>query len=350
MRHYKKHFIFLALLALFTLSAFAVEPAQTQTGETKPLPSPTPRTDDQDRVKIFTEEVFLPIIAYDAFGNFDAALTPDDVLVMEDGISQQVKSARRIPLNLVLLIDMGSVLAVTQNLDLTRSIATRVLSKLRSGDRVVLIQFTNRAEVLQDWTDDIGKVLKVFDPEDGKKLLSGKRSRTSEGIRATAGKLEGKDAGSTHVVLITDGDDAAGSDYEPAIKELLQYQPVFHVLSYTVIASKQTQKQRGGLFFDREMKRFYKEYDKEIKASERRLTALAENFGGRIFLPDSATEALRLGDQLAAEIRATCVLSYTPKRAFESSDNTNPRRIEVFPRRPGLRVRALRTTVARVFK
>lgn len=345
MRHYKKQFIFLALLALFNFSAFAQKPVE----EKKPLPSPTPRRDDQDRVRIFTEEVFLPIIAYDAFGHFDAAISPDDVLVMEDGVSQQVKSARRLPLNVVLLIDMGSVLAVTQNLDITRRIATRVLSKLRSGDRVALIQFTNRADILQDWTDDIGKVLKVFDPEHGTKLLSGKRSRTSEGLRATAEKLRGKEAGSTHVVLITDGDDAVGADYEPAINELVQFQPVLHVLSYTVMASKETKKQRVGLFFDREMKRFYKEYDKEIKASERRFTALAERLGGRIFLPDSAAEAFRLGDELAGEIGATCVLTYTPKRGIEASDDTNPRRIEVFPRRPGLRVRALRTTVARVF-
>lgn len=334
------------LVVVFSL---VVTHAQEQTREKKTIPSPsTSKPDDQERIKIFTEEVILPIVAYDAFGRFDPAINADDVLVLEDGVSQQVKSARRIPLNVVMLIDMGSVLPFTQHLDITRRIALRVLSKLRLGDRVILIQFTNRAEVLQDWTDDTVNVVKALDPERGK-LLSGSRSRTSVGIRATADKLVGNEAGSTHLLLITDGDDSPGSDYAPALKQLLRYQPTVHVLSYTTMASQEARKHRSGLFFDREMKRFYKEYDRAIKASERRLTAFAENLGGRIFLPTSEAEALRQGDELAGEIGATCVLSYTPKRPIESNDKTKPRHIEVYPRRTGLRVRALRTMVTSVF-
>ena len=342
-------YLCLGLLALFMIFGIAVAAVQQQTQEKKTNPSPSiSKPDDQERIKIFTEEVVLPIIAYDAYGRFDPTIGPDDVLVLEDGISQQVKSARRIPLNVVLLIDMGSVLPFTQHLDVTRRIATLVLSKLRSGDRVLLIQFTNRAEVLQDWTDDPVRVEKALDPERGK-LLSGNRSRTSEGIKAVADKLVGKEVGSTHLVLITDGDDTPGSDYAAAVKQLLRYQPAVHVLSYTMMASQGARKHRGGLFFDREMRRFLKEYDRGIKVSERRLTEFAQSVGGRIFLPASEEEALRQGEQLAAEMAATCVLTYTPKRSIESNDNTNPRHIEVFPRRPGLRVRALRTTVARVF-
>jgi hypothetical protein len=86
-----------------------------------------------------------------------------------------------------------------------------------------------------------------------------------------------------------------------------------------------------------------------MKASERRLTTLAENLSGRIFLPKSKEEALQQGEALAGEIGATCVLTYTPKRPFQSGDNTRPRRIEVFPRRTGLQLRALRTTATTPF-
>jgi hypothetical protein len=336
------------IVLLIFASSGAFTNVQDQTPEKKLIsPSPSPTPDDQERIKIFTQEVIVPVVAYDAYGRFDPSLSPDDVLVLEDGISQQVKSARRIPLNVVLLIDMGSVLVFTQHLDVTRHIAMRVLSKLRLGDHVALIQFTNRAEVLQDRTDDTAKIVKVLDAERGK-LLSGNRSRISEGLKATASKLVGKEAGSTHVVFITDGDDMPGTEYVTAVKQLLRLQPTVHVLSYTTMAAQEARKRKGGLFFDRKMKRFYKEYDNAIKDSERRLTAFAENLGGRIFLPTSEEEARRQGDELAGEISATCVLTYTPKRAIESSDNSTPRHIEVFPRRTGLRVRALRTTVASV--
>jgi hypothetical protein len=338
----------LGLLALFMGVGISIGTSQEQ-GSQQPTnaPSPTPNPDDEERIRIFTEEVVLPIVAYDSSGHFDPTITPDDVLVLEDGIAQQVKSARRIPLNVVLLIDMGSILPFTQHLDVTRQIVTRVLSKLRSGDRVLLIQFANRAEVLQDWTDETVNVLKALDPEHGK-LLSSSRSRTSEGIRATVNKLAGKEPGSIHLVFITDGDDPPGSNYTADVNQLLRYQPTVHVLSYTTMVSQETRKRRGGLFFDRAMKRFYKEYDNEVKASQRRLTAFADSVGGRIFLPTSEEEAFRQGDELAGEIAATCVLTYTPKRAIEASDTTKPRHIEVFPRRAGLRVLALRTMVTAV--
>src|SRR6185503_3779456 len=204
---------------------------------------------------IFTQEVILPIVAYDAYGQFDPSISPDDVLVLEDGVAQQVKSARRIPLNVVLLIDMGCVVSFTQHLDVTRSIALRVISKLRPGDKVALIQFTYRAEVLQDWTDDSAKVVKALDREHGK-LLSGSRSRTSEGLKATVEKLKEKEVGSTHVVLITDGDDTPGSDYVATVNQLLRLQPAVHMLSYTTLARAEVRKRKPGMFFDRAMKRF----------------------------------------------------------------------------------------------
>jgi von Willebrand factor type A domain len=308
----------------------------------------TPKTDEQDRIRIFTQEIVLPIVAYDVYGHFDPTISADDVLVLEDGVAQQVKSARRIPLNVVLLIDMGSVVGFTQHLDITRTIASAVISRLRPGDKMALIQFTNRAEVLQDWTDDSVKVRKAFDPEHGK-VLSGSRSRMSEGLKATVDKLKEKEIGSTHVVLITDGDDAPGSDYAATVNQLLRLQPTVHMLSYTTLARAEVKKRKPGMFFDRAMKRFYNEYDDSLRESEQRLTILAENFGGRIFLPGSTDEAVKQGKDLAGEIGATCVLTYTPKRPLDFDADTKPRRLEVFPRRTGLRVRALRTTVTSVF-
>ncbi len=332
---------------LIFVLATLVTYAQEQAPEKARIPAQpsSSKRDDQEPIKIFSEEVILPITAYDEYGRFDPTVAPDDVLVLEDGVPQQVTSARRVPVNVVLLIDMGSVLVFSQHLDVTRRVVLRVLSQLRSGDRVILIQFTNRAEVLQDWTEDKAKVASALNPEHGK-LLSGNRSRLSEGLVATADKLDGKEAGSTHIVLITDGDDTPGSEYANAVKQLLHYQPTLHVLSYTTLAGQEARKHKSVLNFDREMKRFYKNHDTTIKVSEERLTALVESLGGRIFLPSSVEEALKQGDEIAGEIGARCVLTYIPKHAIESTNDTTPRHIEVFPRRLGLQVHALRTTLS----
>ena len=40
-----------------------------------PSPSPTPRAnEDQESVKVFTEEVLIPVVAYDKYGRFDPTL------------------------------------------------------------------------------------------------------------------------------------------------------------------------------------------------------------------------------------------------------------------------------------
>nr|MDQ2937158.1 hypothetical protein [Acidobacteriota bacterium] len=62
-------------------------------------------------MKVFTEEVRLPVIAVDQFGHYDPSVEPDDVLVLEDGVAQQIKSVRHIPANVVLVLDTGGELS-----------------------------------------------------------------------------------------------------------------------------------------------------------------------------------------------------------------------------------------------
>src|SRR5678816_3759947 len=99
----------LAIL-LFLLAFSSIQSTSSQTKpKLTPSPSPTPVTKepDQESVRVFTEEVRLPIIALDAYGHYDPTLEPDDVLVLEDGVAQQIRSVRHIPANVVFLLDTG---------------------------------------------------------------------------------------------------------------------------------------------------------------------------------------------------------------------------------------------------
>jgi hypothetical protein len=58
-------------------------------------------------VRVFTEEVRLPVVATDAGGHYDAALEADEVLVLEDGEPQQIRSVRHIPGNVLMILDTG---------------------------------------------------------------------------------------------------------------------------------------------------------------------------------------------------------------------------------------------------
>ena len=51
----------------------------------QPSPSPPVTKDQEPPVRVFTEEVRLPIVALDAYGHYDPTLELDDILVLEDG-------------------------------------------------------------------------------------------------------------------------------------------------------------------------------------------------------------------------------------------------------------------------
>src|SRR4029077_18895845 len=100
--------ILLVLLALFSTTGLLAAQQPTPKKSPSPAPSPTPLANDQEPpVRVFTEEVRLPVTALDAYGHYDPTLEPDDVLVLEDGVAQQVRSVRHIPANVLFLLDTG---------------------------------------------------------------------------------------------------------------------------------------------------------------------------------------------------------------------------------------------------
>jgi hypothetical protein len=59
-------------------------------------PPATPSAQHSELVKIYTEEVLLPVIATDSKGHFDPSLQAEDLLILEDGKPQTISSVRRV--------------------------------------------------------------------------------------------------------------------------------------------------------------------------------------------------------------------------------------------------------------
>ena len=376
---------------LLRLIAFAIictaVPARLQAQKTEPTPTPQKESptqqqrEDQESVKVFTEEVRLPLFAFDDYGNFDPTLELNDIVVLEDGEQQQIRSIRHIPASVLLVLDVDNQITVAKDTKTTRAIALRLISHLRRGDEVALLQFGNGVNVLQNWTTDttgIPQVLKT-------KLYGGKRGRISEAIVAAANMLKDRPAGSRHVIFITDGIETPGGKvpYADAVKQLIASQATVHVISYTALVrqaiaerkkpsavsggsgkqndpaigeanpSMPTQINRSPSFTlmtidtDRAMRRWYKRYSDSTKTNEQRLTSLAEETGGQIFLPTLTDDMLAQADTVSREIGAQYVVTYRPKRPLASAKAGEYRKIEVAPRRTGLTLRSRRGYIAK---
>ncbi len=349
--------------------------SQSRRKPAEPTPSPTPEEED-DRVKVFTEEVRLPVIAVDQFGHYDPAVVPDDILVLEDGVPQQITSVRRLPANVLLVLDTGGesrgLGGISKRTDLTRAVAAEFLNRLREDVWVELMQFNNSVDLLQSWTRDRPATLKILKS----KLSSGKRARFSDAVAAAAQQLKDRPEGSRHVVFITDGVNTPGSKVAlaQAMKQMAGARATVHIISYTEFVRQPAPKKpdadkirpvptshdpiaatdptvppgtnRSPAFvvhsitFDPAMRRQQKAYEADVRNSQQVLTEMAEETGGQIFLPKTSDEMIAQARDAAREVGAEYVVTYRPKRTLSSANQGEYRRVEVGSRRVGLSLRS----------
>lgn len=360
-------------LLLFSLMLASAIFGQAQR---KPLPSPTPQEDD--RVTVFTEEVRLPVIAVDQFGHYDPTVVPDDILVLENGVAQQIKSVRRIPANVVLVLDTGGELSglggVSKQTSLTRDVGIELLNRLREDIWVEVIQANNSVEVIQPWTRDRVATLKILKT----KLSSSKRTHFPDSVAFAAQQLKDRPEGSRHAIFITDGVNTPGGKVAlaQAMKQMAAARATIHIISYTEFVRQEKPKKPGSdvprqvatsrdpittmdptlppgstrspayvlhtITFDPAMRKQQKAYENEVRNSQQVMTDMAEETGGQIFLPKNRDEMIAQAWEAAREVGAEYVVTYRPKQPLAAAEKGEYRRIEVASRRVGLSLRSRR--------
>jgi len=150
--------------------AVAAVPGQTPSTSPVAKSQPTaPGTETQEPLKVFTEEVIIPIFVRDGNRRFDPTLEVADLLVFEDNVPQEIRSVRREPSSVLLLLDTAGEKNPAMKTNITREIASLLVSNLGAGDRVAAIQFGDRVETIHDWTTQTEKVIQTLKT----KLFSG---------------------------------------------------------------------------------------------------------------------------------------------------------------------------------
>jgi VWFA-related protein len=339
-----------SLALILNMAAACLCVAQQPTPASAPTQSTTPAQDEQEPVKIYTQEVRLPVVAYDEHERFDPTLSADDVLVLEDGVPQRVKSVRRVPANILLVLDMGSQVAGTRDSATVREASLRIISALREGDRLAVIQNSGRrVELLQDWTSDRDAAARLIKT----KFFSGNRSRLAECISLAAAKLSEQPVGDTHAIVFTDGLESQSRDSiradeipKEALRRLTATQASVHVFGFAALVKDFVRNRRsgGGIDLDFEMRRWFKNYARATKQREEQLRALARETGGRVLLPSTSEEIISLSEKVARDIGAQYVVTYSPKRPFDTEKGER-RKAEALSRKIGLQLFSLREVV-----
>jgi VWFA-related protein len=303
----------------------ATPPAQTSL-ETMGPPPPVPRlkkppeqeVSPGDVVSVDTTEVMFPVTVRDSNGRLVNDLTRNDFRVFEDNSLQPLSdlALRQVPVDVVLMVDASS--SVANNLDDFRRAAEGFAARLEADDRISLIKFDDRIELLQDWTKSRFQFQRALN-----RIEPGMFTRFNDALALAAKEqFGGENKSRRAVIVLSDGiDNGRGtSTLEGALQALIRAQVVVYIVSNTEIsrASKRAELDTllGGT--DSAVRFNQLRIDdlrlglKVLDQSEENLEQLAQATGGRLYKPRTFDALESTYAEVADELRHQYALYFTP--------------------------------------
>ncbi len=363
----------------FTISISLLVALSVTAANSQVTPTQTPTPDETVRVE--TEEIKINILAYDGNKKFVEDVSAEDLVVTENNILHQVTSLRRMPANIVIIMDTGGELRLVKNIEQTRRTAASLVSSLRPTNSIAIVQYADTAEVVSELTTDRAATLAAIS-----RTKFGLGSEFLAAVRLAVEMLTRKGVENRHIVLITDGTDStsAGAAREKSLRQLLETDINVHVVSYTrlersalepntkkvstspkPITDDPTAMPREvaellpngardfktganvgpSITLDRTKTDTWKRRKADLVTAESQLVALTENTNGTIVIPAAPEEMLEKSAAISRSIDGSYVVTYMPK--IPLGEKRIDRYITVTSKRPDLVVQAKRRLVVK---
>ena len=337
----------LLAVVLYGVTSAQRSTAQTRSGKRtaapssqRPKPTPTPTSDrlkalgapppvpvlrrkieeeikPGDVISVNTSEVMLPVTVRDSSGHLVSDLTRKDFRVYEDNAEQPLSdlALRQVPVDVVLMVDASS--SVAANLDDFRRAAENFAAQLDPQDRISLIKFDDRVQLLQDWTRSRFQLQRALN-----RIEAGMFTRFNDALYLAAHEQFGPAQSRRAIIVLSDGIDSGrgATSAERALQALLEAQVTVYVVSNTEIARAAKRAELDSLSngsesavrFNQLRSDDLREGLRVLDESEQRLAQLAAATGGHLYKPHSFDA---LGDayrEVADELRRQYAIYYTP--------------------------------------
>ena len=290
-------------------------------GPPPPVPTlkkqPEQEVSPGDVVSVDTTEVMFPVTVRDSNGHLVSDLTRSDFRVFEDNSQQPLSdlALRQVPVDVVLMVDSSS--SVAKNIDDFRRAAEGFADKLQADDRISLIKFDDRVELLLDWTKSRFQFHRALT-----RIEPGVFTRFNDALLLASKDHFGPVTKSRRAaIVLSDGlDKRSGATLETALQALIRAQVAVYIVSNTQIsrAEKLTELDTlmGGTaaavkFNQVNIDRLKLEI-MALDQSEENLAQLAQATGGRLYKPTSFDALESTYAEVADELRHQYALYFTP--------------------------------------
>ena len=291
-------------------------------GPPPPVPSlkkpPEQEVSPGDVVSVDTTEVMFPVTVRDSNGRFINDLTRNDFRVFEDGASQPLSdlALRQVPVDVVLMVDASS--SVANNLDDFRRAAQGFAARLEADDRLSLIKFDDRIELLQDWTKSRFQFQRALT-----RIEPGMFTRFNDALMLAAKEQFGAATKSRRaVIVLSDGiDNGQGTTtLEGALQALIRAQVAVYIVANTEISRAAKHAELDTLLGGSESSVKFNQVTidrlrlglKVLDQSEENLAQLAQASGGKLYRPLTFDALESTYAEVADELRHQYALYFTP--------------------------------------
>jgi VWFA-related protein len=297
---------------------------------------------DDEVITVTTSEVLLPVAVRDAQGRLVTNLARENFRVWEDGREQPLSDLRlrRVPVDVLLMIDASS--SAAGNLEDFRRAVDEFSSRLADDDRVALLKFDDRVELLQDWTSSRLQLRRSL-----RRVTPGTFTHFNDALLLSARELF-RDTRRRHaVVVLSDGIDngSVSASARDALRALLEAGAGVYCISNTEIERREKRAELDKLLdapqsvvkFNQLRIEDLDESLRVLDASERDMDALSSATGGRLYKPASFDGLEQIYAEIAEELRGQYALYYTPT---DKARDGRFRRVEVRVSDTSMRVSA----------
>lgn len=284
---------------------------------TNPGPSDPGKAADLPVISVETTEVLLPVTVRDQIGRFVPGLKAADFTVYEDGVPQQITSfaLQRLPVHVLLMIDTSS--SVQRELEDFKATALHFAEKLDEADALSLIRFDDKVELVMDWTTNRQALKRALN-----RVGTGMFTKFNDAMLLAAREQMGRLSGRKAIIVFTDGIDSqrGSTSLDQAVHALVASEAAVYVISKTRIQRRSELRELASYENGSDASRRLNQTRIDglklslevLDASEHHLTRIAEETGGRLFLPQSFSNLDDAYQEVADELRNQYVIFYTP--------------------------------------
>lgn len=274
--------------------------------------SQTSAAADPPSFRVRADFIRVPVTVFGPSGKLLTHLEREHFSLLDENTPRAIENFVRDqdPIHVALLLDVSG--SIRSELKQIARAALDFARSFQKNDRFSVITFSDRVQVLRDWTSSLRAVRRAL-----RKLEPGYRTAMYDALWTTTNRQLSRVSGKKAIILLTDGlDNESGQSHQQIVRRLIASNVALYIIGRTRLIRDEVGRSNRVEFLNRVMSELVNPEEDFVEAyfeqKERAMLHLAEATGGRALFPERLEELTDRYLELARELKSQYVLTFRP--------------------------------------